>query len=59
MGSFMSNKIVVKKTDDKTRVILNIYINLFNITYIWDYNNFEKISSFCSHSENNDGSYCN
>ena len=50
----ISLKNIVKKSDDKTRVILNIYINLFNITYIWDYNNFEKISPLCSHNENYD-----
>ena len=54
LSKLLIDKIVVKKSDDKTRVILNIYINLFNITYIWDYNNFEKISSFCSHNEDND-----
>ena len=59
LSKLLIDKIVVKKSDDKERVILNIYINLFNITYIWDYNNFEKISSFCSHNENYDCSYCN
>ena len=58
LSKLLIDKIVVKKSDDKTRVILNIYINLFNITYIWDYNNFEKISSLCSHNENNDCSSC-
>ena len=59
LSKLLIDKIVVKKSDDKERVILNIYINLFNITYIWDYNNFEKISSFCSHNENNDSNSCN
>ena len=59
LSKLLIDKIVVKKSDDKERVILNIYINLFNITYIWDYNNFEKISSFCSHNENYDCSSCN
>ena len=54
LSKLLIDKIVVKKSDDKTRVILNIYINLFNITYIWDYNNFEKISPLCSHNENYD-----
>ena len=54
LSKLLIDKIVVKKSADKTRVILNIYINLFNITYIWDYNNFEKISSLCSHNEDND-----
>lgn len=54
LSKFLIEKIEVKKSDDKTRVILNICINLFNITYIWDYNNFEKISSLSSHNENYD-----
>ncbi len=54
LSKLLIEKIEVKKSDDKTIVILNIYINLFNITYIWDYNNFEKISSLSSHHENND-----
>ena len=54
LSKLLIEKIEVKKSDDKTRVILNIYINLFNITYIWDYNNFEKISSLCSHNEDYD-----
>ena len=58
LSKLLIDKIVVKKSDDKTRVILNIYINLFNITYIWDYNNFEKISLLCSHNENNDCYSC-
>ncbi|MBR2828862.1 MAG: hypothetical protein IKE70_06500, partial [Bacilli bacterium] len=57
LSKLLIDKIVVKKSNDKTKVILNIYINLFNITYIWDYNNFEKISSLCSHNEDND-LYC-
>ena len=57
LSKLLIDKIVVKKSNDKTKVILNIYINLFNITYIWDYNNFEKISSFCSHNETYDRSY--
>ena len=58
LSKLLIDKIVVKKSADKTRVILNIYINLFNITYIWDYNNFEKISSLCSHNENHDSNNC-
>ena len=54
LSKLLIEKIEVKKSDDKARVILSIYINLFNIMYIWDYNNFEKISSLCSHNENND-----
>lgn len=57
LSNLLIDKIVVKKSDDKTTVILNIYINLFNIVYIWDYNNFEKISSLCSHNEDYDCSY--
>ena len=59
LSKLLIEKIEVKKSDDKARVILNIYINLFNIMYIWDYNNFEKISSLCSHNENNDSSNYN
>lgn len=58
LSKLLIEKIVVKKSDDKARVILNIYINLFNIVYIWDYNNFEKISSLCSHNEDYDCNYC-
>lgn len=58
LSKLLIEKIEVKKSDDKTRVILNIYINLFNIMYIWDYNNFEKISSLCSHNEDNDRLTC-
>ena len=54
LSKLLIEKIEVKKSDDKARVILSIYINLFNIMYIWDYNNFEKISSLCSHNEDND-----
>lgn len=58
LSKLLIEKIEVKKSDDKARVILNIYINLFNIMYIWDYNNFEKISSLCSHNEDYDSYYC-
>ena len=58
LSKLLIKKIEVKKSADKTRVILNIYINLFNITYIWDYNNFEKISSLCSHNEDYDCNTC-
>ena len=58
LSKLLIDKIVVKKSADKTRVILNIYINLFNITYIWDYNNFGEFSSLCSHNKNNDSCYC-
>ena len=59
LSNLLIDKIVVKKSDDKTTVILNIYINLFNIVYIWDYNNFEKISSLCSHNEDHDSNISN
>ena len=54
LSKLLIKNIEVKKLDDKTKVILDIYINLFNIKYIWDYNNFECFSILSSHKENND-----
>lgn len=59
LSKLLIEKIEVKKSEDKSKVILNIYINLFNIKYIWDYNNFEKISLLSSHKENYDSNTCN
>ncbi len=54
LSKLLIKKIEVKKSDDKTAVILHIYINLFHVTYIWDYNHFETISLLSSHNENYD-----
>ena len=56
LSKLLIKNIEVKKLDDKTKVILDIYINLFNIKYIWDYNNFECFSILSGHNENNDSS---
>lgn len=41
LSKILIEKIEVKKSSDDEKVILNIHISLFNITYIWDYNNFD------------------
>lgn len=56
LSKLLIEKIEVKKSNDKTKVILNIYIKLFNVIYIWDYNNFGEFSLLSSHKENNDSS---
>ena len=58
LSKLLIKKIEVKKSDNKTKVILDIYINLFNIKYIWDYNNFECFSILSSHKENYDSGNC-
>lgn len=58
LSKLLIEKIKVKKICNKENVILDICINLFNIRYIWDYNNFEEISILSSHKEDNDSSTC-
>lgn len=54
LSKLLIKKIEVKKSDDKTKVSLDIYINLFNIKYICDYNNFDCFSILSSHKQDND-----
>lgn len=39
------------------KVVLDIYVNILNIKYIWDYNNFTYIKQLCSHNEDYDVSF--
>lgn len=59
LTKLLIEKIEVKKNDKKENVILDIYVNLFNIKYIWDYNNFESFSILSSHKQNYDSCLSN
>ncbi len=54
LSKLLIEKIEVEKLLKGDKVILKIYLKLFNIVYIWDYDNFKIISSLCSHKEDND-----
>lgn len=58
LSKLLIEKIEVKKSDNKEKVILDIYINIFNVRYIWDYNNFGDFSLLSSHKENYDRYTC-
>ena len=55
LSKLLINKIVVENIPcNEKKVVLDIYINILNIKYIWDYNNFTYNKQLCSHNENND-----
>lgn len=55
LSKLLINKIVVENiSNNEKKVVLNIYINILNIKYIWDYYNFTYSKSLYSHNENND-----
>ena len=55
LSKLLINKIVVENISyNEKKVVLDIYINILNIKYIWDYNNFTYNKQLCSHDENND-----
>ena len=59
LSKLLINKIVVENIPcNEKKVVLDIYINILNIKYIWDYNNFTYNKQLCSHNENNDFSNC-
>ena len=59
LSKLLINKIVVENIScNEKKVVLDIYINILNIKYIWDYNNFIYNKQLCSHNENNDLSNC-
>lgn len=60
LSKLLINKIVVENIPcNEKKVVLDIYINILNIKYIWDYNNFTYNKQLCSHNENNDCTCCN
>ena len=59
LSKLLINKIVVENIPcNEKKVVLDIYINILNIKYIWDYNNFTYNKQLCSHNENYDCSNC-
>ena len=51
LSKLLINKIVVKNISyNEKKVVLDIYINILNIKYIWDYNNFIYNKQLCSHN---------
>ena len=59
LSKLLINKIVVKNISyNEKKVVLDIYINILNIKYIWDYNNFIYNKQLCSHDENYDSGNC-
>ena len=60
LSKLLIDKIIVENIRyNEKKVVLDIYINILNIKYIWDYNNFTYIKQLCSHNENNDCYSCN
>jgi len=60
LSKLLINKIVVENIFyNEKKVVLNIYIDILNIKYIWDYNNFTYSKQLYSHNEDNDSHYCN
>ena len=59
LSKLLINKIVVENIPcNEKKVVLDIYINILNIKYIWDYNNFTYNKQLCSHNENHDYYSC-
>lgn len=59
LSKLLINKIVVENVFyDEKKVVLDIYINILNIKYIWDYNNFAYNKQLYSNKEDNDCSCC-
>ena len=51
LSKLLINKIVVENISyNEKKVVLDIYINILNIKYIWDYNNFIYNKQLCSHN---------
>lgn len=58
LSKLLINKIVVENISyNEKKVVLDIYINILNIKYIWDYNNFIYNKQLCSHNKDYDRSF--
>ena len=60
LSKLLIDKIIVENIRyNEKKVVLDIYINILNIKYIWDYNNFTYIKQLCSHNEDYDSNFSN
>ena len=55
---FTDGSNIINISYNEKKVVLDIYINILNIKYIWDYNNFIYNKQLCSHDENYDSGNC-